>query len=322
LQIWRIRSFHVIPVSPSDYGTFYDGDSYIVLHTRGHQRSPAWDLHFWLGEHTSVDEAGTAAYKTVELDDKFGGVPTQHREVQGFESQQFLSYFPKSLRILTGGFESGFHHVGPTEYRHRLLHVKGKHHFICEEVSLHASSLNSGDTFILDGGLQIYVWQGKESSPIERVKAEEVANATRDERDCHSHIDVVEEGTEPDEFWALLGGKGHIASAAEGGDDFASEKQNTKVLMKLSDASGSMTFTQVSSGTGVRRDQLSSDAVFVFDTGAEVFVWVGKRSDVEERSKSLVYAQEYLKQHNRPPYISIAKVFEGGENEVFYSAFH
>lgn len=40
-----------------------------------------WDLFFWLGKETSVDEQGIAAYKTVELDEFLGGGPVQYREV-------------------------------------------------------------------------------------------------------------------------------------------------------------------------------------------------------------------------------------------------
>lgn len=79
----------------------------------------AYDLHFWLGAECTQDEAGTAAIKTVELDDALGQVPVQHREVQDHESPLFLSYFSKSggIRILKGGVDSGFNRVKPTEYK-------------------------------------------------------------------------------------------------------------------------------------------------------------------------------------------------------------
>jgi hypothetical protein len=92
-------------------GTFYSGDSYILLNT--YKKKPdspalAWDVHFWLGKFTTQDEAGTAAYKTVELDDLLGGAPVQHREVQGHESDLFLGYFKNQIKILDGGVDSGF----------------------------------------------------------------------------------------------------------------------------------------------------------------------------------------------------------------------
>lgn len=93
MQIWRIEQFHVKEWPKTRYGNFYDGDSYIVLHVRlildpmvprsferlllvqAYKKDPdneqlSYDLHFWLGSDTSQDEAATAAYKTVELDDR------------------------------------------------------------------------------------------------------------------------------------------------------------------------------------------------------------------------------------------------------------
>ena len=98
LEIWRIENFKVVLKDKKDpcyKGHFHTGDSYIVLHTN--QRSNALErhIHFWLGKETSQDEAGCAAYKTVELDTSLGGEPVQHREMQ---VSVFLSSLPVSKR--------------------------------------------------------------------------------------------------------------------------------------------------------------------------------------------------------------------------------
>ncbi len=41
--------------------------------------------------------------------------------------------------------------------------------------------MNSGDVFILDAGMQIWLWLGSESGRLERIKGFEVARRIRDE---------------------------------------------------------------------------------------------------------------------------------------------
>lgn len=72
LFVWRIEQFHVVEWPKEKIGQFHEGDSYIILHSRkvGEQDQLQHDIFFWLGDSTSQDEAGTAAYKTVELDER------------------------------------------------------------------------------------------------------------------------------------------------------------------------------------------------------------------------------------------------------------
>ena len=82
------------------------------------------DIFFWLGCETSQDEQGVAAIKAVELDELLGGSPVQHREVQGHESQDFLSAFPSGLIIRSGGVESGMRKVNH-EHQTKLYRIAG-----------------------------------------------------------------------------------------------------------------------------------------------------------------------------------------------------
>jgi len=275
-----------------------------------------------LGTHTTQDEAGTAAYKTVELDDKLGGAPIQHREVQGHESELFLSYFKNEIKLLSGGVETGFKHVKPEEYKPRLLHIKGKKKVRVTQVDLSRGSLNSGDVFILDGGLKIWQWNGKKSGPQEKQKGAQFSRALVDERKGRAKIQVLEEGDKDAEFWKHLGGEGAVASAEEGGDDLEAEKGGVKVLFHLSDASGSMVFKQVATGSQCKKSLLDSNDVFILDTGAEVFAWIGKGASQEEKTKALGFAQDYLTKFSRPAYLPISRILEGSENAVFHDALH
>jgi len=323
LAIWRIEKFLVHPWPENQYGIFYSGDSYIVLNTYKKGDQFKWDVHFWLGAFTTLDEAGTAAYKTVELDDVLGGAPVQHREVQGHETQLFLSYFKDPpMHILEGGIESGFHHVKPEDYKPRLLHLKGRlNHVQVTQVEFAVSSINSGDVFILDSGKIIYQWNGSKSNPSERARAAKLTQALENERE-NIKVHVIDEGdSECNDFYVLVGGKASdVKSAAEGGDDVTGLVKHNKQLWKLVEQSGNLTFAKIAEGS-IKKSHLDPKHVLIFDAGPQVFAWIGSGASVEERHKSLRYAEAYLQDQKLPLHTPIARILAGAENEVFLSFF-
>jgi len=328
ILIWRIEKFKVVAWPKDKYGQFFSGDSYIVLNTykKNNTDALAWDIHFWLGKQTTQDEAGTAAYKTVELDDKiatYGGHAAQHRETQGHESHLFLGYFHDHITLLEGGIESGFHHAEPDKYEPRLLHFKGKLKIRTTQVDLKRESLNSTDVFVLDLGLKIYQFNGGKSSPLEKSKVAQYCVKLEGERNgLAKHLVVDESNDIPDEFWKPLGGKGPIAATDPVPPNEQAPAIEHKTLWKVDDHSGSMKFTQIAKGHDVKKSLLDSKDVFILDTSAEIYAWIGKNSPVGERKQALQYAQQYMTNHNRPPYLHISRILESGEGDHFLHHFH
>lgn len=95
-------------------------------------------------------------------------------------------------RYLAGGIESGFKKVEKDKYEPRLLHVKGRRNIRVQETRLAWTSMNSGDVFIFDEGLAIWVWNGKEAGRMEKIKGLDVARRIRDEeRGGRAKLEVV-----------------------------------------------------------------------------------------------------------------------------------
>ncbi|XP_011798840.1 PREDICTED: adseverin [Colobus angolensis palliatus] len=214
LQVWRIEKLELVPVPQSAHGDFYVGDAYLVLHTAKTSQGFTYRLHFWLGKECSQDESTAAAIFTVQMDDYLGGKPVQNRELQGYESTDFVSYFKGGLKYKAGGVASGLNHVLTNDLTaKRLLHVKGRRVVRATEVLLSWDSFNKGDCFIIDLGTvsdasgsmrvtvvaeenpfsmamllseecfildhgaakQIFVWKGKDANPQERKAAMKTA---------------------------------------------------------------------------------------------------------------------------------------------------
>ncbi|XP_066925925.1 gelsolin, cytoplasmic-like [Clytia hemisphaerica] len=325
LEIWRIEKLKVVKQDPKTYGKFYSGDSYICLLTRKVENRIEWDIHFWLGAETSQDEAGVCAYKTVELDDSLGGYPVQYREVQKHESKRFLDIFPLGVEYLEGGIDSGFVKVDRDAYRKRLLHVKGKRNIRIEEVELTYKSLNHGDVFVLDDGKTIYCWNGKDSSKRERVKAAEIARKIKDdERGGKPRVILIDSGHDNENtFFKVLGDKGPIKSAEEGGDDVEHDSQD-KVevcLYRVSDASGELKIEEAAKKP-LKKEDLDTDDCFILDTGpAGVFSWIGKGCTINEKKAAMNNAMKFIHKKGYPSYTTIMRILEGGETPLFKSYF-
>lgn len=334
LQIWRIENFTVVPYPKEKYGQFYQGDSYIVLYTNDVNGTLSWDLHFWLGSETSQDEAGAVAIKTVELDDHLGGVPVQHREVEGHESSLFLSRFKKGVRYLKGGVASGFHHVDPdAPYPARLFHVKGRRNVRIRQVEANVSSMNKGDCFILDCGSTVYTYMGSSSRRMERLKAIQAANAVRD--DDHAGkakvviIDETASGRETEEFFAALGGGSNddVADEGAGVDDAAFERSEVNVvtLHHIFEDGDGVVQTRMIGEKPLEQSMLNSgdegQDCFLLDTGVGVYVWIGSASSKKEKIKSMEMAAQYMEQKGYPKWMNIQRVVEKAEPAVFKAYF-
>ncbi|XP_037073169.1 gelsolin, cytoplasmic-like [Pollicipes pollicipes] len=265
--IWRIEKFEVKPYKETQYGKFYSGDCFIVLKTKLQGDLLVHDIHFWLGKDSSQDEWGTAAIKAVELDDSLGGQPVQHREVQGYESRLFLSYFKKGIQYLQGGVASGFRHVDPDDYDPALFQVKGRRNIRVTQVEMSVKAMNRGDCFILDTVDTIYVWAGPKSRRTERLKAIQAASEMRDnDHGGKAKIHILDEYADGGlyaAFFRLLGGGSNddVPLAATAGDDVDHERsqKRTVTLYKVSDSSNNTIQIQEIAQRPLTQDMLKTE---------------------------------------------------------------
>lgn len=338
IQVWRIEQFKVKHWPKEEYGTFYAGDSFIVLHTYKEEDGEEilHNVHFWLGEHTSQDEAGAAAIKTVELDDKLGDLPVQYRQVQGHETKNFLDLFP-NMDILEGGTASGFKHVKPEEYEKRLFHVSGKGKKVkSKQIPLNVENLNNNDTFLLDAGTELYNFYPEKASIWEKrgcLSKQQKIEREREGKVKHKHIIEWEAGPpaspEEEKFWSFFGGKPEslpdtAAYQMKKQKEEEAYAEHVNKMYHITDENGELPDNLEPIQEGVLDKTIlanENDDVLIIDVGRIIWVWIGATANRGEISMAMKKAQEYLQKSGRPFHTPITRIASGKEPSDFWKCF-
>ena len=94
---------------------------------------------------------------------------------------------------------------------------------------------------------------------------------------------VVKEGSEPKEFWALLGGKTEYTR-----DTSVADSPQLSARLFHCSITPPSTVLHTDEIFEFEQDDLNEDDVMVLDTGSdEIFFWLGKYASKEEKSHSM-----------------------------------
>ncbi|XP_003757131.1 gelsolin isoform X1 [Sarcophilus harrisii] len=313
-QIWRIEGADKVPVNPSTYGQFYGGDSYIILYNYRHAGRQGQIIYNWQGADSSQEERATAAILTVQLDEELGGTPVQSRVVQGKEPAHLMSLFGgKPMIIYKGGTSREGGQTVPASTRLFQVRSSSSGATRAVEVNPAASELNSNDAFVLKTPSSAYLWVGEGASDTEKSGAQELLNVLQ------ARSVQVAEGSEPDSFWEALGGRAAYRTSPRLKDKKLDA--HPPRLFACSNKIGRFVIKEVP-GEFMQED-LATDDVMLLDTWDQVYVWVGKDSQEEEKTEALTSAKRYIETDpaNRDRRTPITIVKQGFEPPSFMGWF-
>ncbi|XP_054846828.1 supervillin isoform X4 [Eublepharis macularius] len=180
-----------------------------------------------------------------------------------------------------------------------LLQIKGRRHVQTRLVEPRASSLNSGDCFLLLTPHCCFMWTGEFANVIEKAKASELATLIQTKRElgCRApYVQTIEEGINTHthaakDFWKLLGGQTSYQSAGRPEEDEMYEGAiiETNCIYRLVD--DKLIPDDDYWGKMPKCTLLNSKEVLVFDFGSEVYVWHGKEVTLAQRKVAFQLAK-------------------------------
>lgn len=210
VETWHLQEFDDTEVPVETDGQLHEGESYVVrwTYTAGQGSSPEetnrkekMAYFLWQGRHSSVSERGTASFLSIGMK---SDEDSQMVVVQGQEPPCFLQLFQGGLVTPRGRRDQP---AANTAWRMFCVCGQLPAEGSLLEVDCCCSGLRSRGSVVLLNGQQgsLFLWHGcKAHTSSREVGKRAVECLTRSSLNPLKVL-VVEEGSEPAEFWTALG---------------------------------------------------------------------------------------------------------------------
>ncbi|NP_001015848.1 protein flightless-1 homolog [Xenopus tropicalis] len=335
VTVWQIENFIPTQVDETFHGRFYEADCYIVLKTYLDSNGALhWEIYYWIGQEATLDKKACSAIHAVNLRNYLGAEGRTIREEMGDESEEFSQVFYNDISYIEGGTASGFYTVEDTQYITRLYRIYGKKNIRLEPMPLKSSSLDPRFVFLLDHGMDIYVWRGSQATLSNTTKARLFAEKiNKNERKGKAEIILLTHEMETAEFWELLGGQPEELKPCVP-DDFQPPRPK---LYKVGLGLGYLELPQINYKISVEHKKrpkielmpemrllhtlLDTKSVYILDCHSDIFIWIGRKSSRLVRAAALKLGQELCSMLHRPKHAMVIRNLEGTECQVFKSKF-
>eukprot|EP01125_Pyxidicula_operculata_P010594 TRINITY_DN3488_c0_g1_i2.p1 TRINITY_DN3488_c0_g1~~TRINITY_DN3488_c0_g1_i2.p1 ORF type:complete len:1469 (-),score=359.82 TRINITY_DN3488_c0_g1_i2:333-4739(-) len=285
LTIWKVENFDKVPFQIENYGHFWSDDSYLILYEYQVEFKTLPLLYFWQGRTCPVNEKGTLAYLTKEMNDVLKGQGKNLRVVQYQESPHFLTVFNQiNIVYHQGSYKQGWNTSNSVDVYQILI----RNQTPCAiQVDAKVQSLDSTSIFLVITNDKLYRWIGKHSD--ERLYAvSESVKTTLQKSYSGRKEEEVKESSEPSHFWTSLKlvVDGKITEESYPSTNWEAFGNNNVKLFTISNSTGVVDVTQV---YHVCQDTLDDYSVSIVDGGNEggVWVWFGSKSKIIEQKWAL-----------------------------------
>ncbi|KAK5575484.1 hypothetical protein RB653_006617 [Dictyostelium firmibasis] len=324
-EIWYIENCKSYPLPKEEYGHFFSGCCYLIRYTYTKWNALKYAIYYWQGADASRQDVGSSSLlsKDLYIETSARGECSQDPERQGRETNHFNMIFNGRMVVHRGDRDS--YQFNTTDSA-RMYHVFGKRSntiTASQTTKSSSTSLNSRDCFIVtDGSNLTYIWESKGSSKQLKEESSKLASLSNSisKSKTNPTITIVKEGSEPDQFWKLIGGNGKYANFDYIHQNIPTDWENQ---IKL--------FAVVNTGTIIRADEiyrfsqydLTPSKVYLLDNRKNIFVWSGLRAQEKEKKRGMEIAIDYVKYlDDSRSENDVLFITQGEEPLAFTSYFH